>query len=205
LALPAPLTEANVAAVLFRRQYILQNGLQLALAPGAAILDRRQQPLEIADSGRQNLHLAQSALYRLQTLAHEAKRFAQALFEGGVQFLVHRPAHGVQLFVVGLAHVAQSVFGATHQIFERRARMSRIFPAESDPVVDAPPLLLAHEVQGTGQRLADLRLHGQHLRAQSPRVPFRFFAGQTQFIAQGAIQPCSPVARNPQQQRHHAA
>ena len=51
----------------------------------------------VADAGSQAMHFAQTPMDLLQPVADLLERFAEALLQGGVEFLVHGLAHGFQL------------------------------------------------------------------------------------------------------------
>ena len=70
---------------------------ELDLAPRAARLDVGQDFLQVADAICERLHLAQAAVYLLEPLADGAEGLAEARLERGLQPLVHRGAHLVEL------------------------------------------------------------------------------------------------------------
>ncbi len=70
---------------------------ELNLAPGAARLDVREHPLEIAHAGREALHLAETPVHGLEPLAHLRERFAQPLLQGRRETFVDRLPHLVEL------------------------------------------------------------------------------------------------------------
>ena len=102
-ALAAVRARRDIRRELVGRQHLLEQRGQLHLAPGAARLDVGQHALEVADAGRQRLHLAQAAMHLLEPLADQLERFAEALFERGVQLFVDGAAHLLELAgIVGL-------------------------------------------------------------------------------------------------------
>ena len=89
-ALPA---RRGVRDVLLRREHLLEERAELHLAPCPARLHVREDLLEVADAGREGLHLAEPALHRLEPLRHELERVAEPLLERALELLVHRLAH----------------------------------------------------------------------------------------------------------------
>ena len=66
--------QLHPARVLAAGEHLLQDRLQLHLAPSATGLDVAQHALEVVHPGGQLLHLAQAALDLLQPLGHQLER-----------------------------------------------------------------------------------------------------------------------------------
>jgi hypothetical protein len=97
----------DLASVLLGRQHLLEQRLQLHLAEHAARLDVGQHPLQVAHALRQRLHLAQALVHLLQPLGHLPEALAQPGLQRGLQLLVDRLAHLVELGGVGLLQDGQ--------------------------------------------------------------------------------------------------
>ena len=78
----------------------LEQRAQLDLGPGAARLDVGEHALEVADAGGQALHLPEALLHGLELVADQLERLAEALLECGLELLVHRLAHLLELLLV---------------------------------------------------------------------------------------------------------
>ena len=113
------LARRDVGGVLLRREHLLEQGAELDLAPRAARLDVGQHALEIADARGQRLHLAQAAMHLLEPLAHHLERLGEALLQRGVEFLVHRLAHLLQLGGVVLLQLLQLALQGPAHLGER--------------------------------------------------------------------------------------
>ena len=111
---------ATLASYWLGRQHLLEQRAQLHLAPGAARLHVGQHLLEVADAGRQRLHLAQALVHLLEPLAHLLERLAEALLERALEPLVHGLAHLLELGRVVLLQLAQAVV-------DRRAQVAQTF------------------------------------------------------------------------------
>jgi hypothetical protein len=92
----------DLASVLLGRQHLLEQRLQLHLAEHAARLDVGQHPLQVAHALRQRLHFAQALVHLLQPFGHLPEALAEPGFQRGLQLLVDRLAHLVELGGVGL-------------------------------------------------------------------------------------------------------
>ena len=82
-----------VAFILLGREDLLQKIFKLNLAPRTSRGDVRENPLEIADTGSQALHLPKTLLYLFQTFADQTEGFAESRFERGLQLLVNGLPH----------------------------------------------------------------------------------------------------------------
>lgn len=87
----------DVAGVLIGRQGFLQQRRQLRFAENTPRLDVGEDPLQVPHAGRQRLHLAEAPLHRLQPLGDLGERLGEPGFQRGLQFLVHRGPHLLQL------------------------------------------------------------------------------------------------------------
>ena len=92
--------DVHVALELAGREDLLEQRAQLDLGPGAARLDVGEHALEVADAGGQGLHLPQPLLHRLELVADELERLAEALLERGLELLVDGGAHLLELLLV---------------------------------------------------------------------------------------------------------
>ena len=107
----------HVALELRRREDLLEERAQLDLGPGAARLDVGEHALEVADAGREALHLPQPLLHRLELVADELERLAEALLERGLELLVDGDAHLLELLLVaGLELDEARVDGGAHAV-----------------------------------------------------------------------------------------
>ena len=70
---------------------------ELHLAPHAARLHVGQHALQVADAGRERLHLAQAPVHLLQAVGHQLERLAEPLLERGLQLFVDGRAHLLEL------------------------------------------------------------------------------------------------------------
>ncbi len=90
----------HVPLVLGGRENLLENSGQLILAQNALRLHVRQHLFQVADSGRERLHLAQALLHELEPLAHQFERLAEPRLQRLVELLVDRLAHLFELLAV---------------------------------------------------------------------------------------------------------
>ena len=90
-----------------RRQHLFQNRSQLHFRPRSAHLHVRQYLLQVADAGREVLHLAQPILNRFQSLTDESERVAETLFKGSLELLVHGFPYFLEPPIVMLTHVSE--------------------------------------------------------------------------------------------------
>ena len=121
----------DVLLVLLGRHHLLEQRGELRLAEHAARLHVGQHPLQVADAGGERLHLAQPLVHQLEPLGDLAERLGQALLERGVQLLVHRLAHLLELGSVVLLQALQLWSSAPYaQGFEsaRSGRSARSRP-----------------------------------------------------------------------------
>ena len=88
--------------VLLVREHLFEQRLELHFAEHAARLDVGQHALQVADALRQRLHLAQPLVHLLQPVGHLLEAFAQPRLQRGLQLLVDRAAHLLELGGVGL-------------------------------------------------------------------------------------------------------
>src|SRR5207248_11622206 len=84
---------AHVALVLFRREHLRKQVFELHLAPCSSSRHVAQNALEIADSGGEVLHFAESFMNLLEALAHEAERLTEAGLKRGLELLIDRLPH----------------------------------------------------------------------------------------------------------------
>ena len=82
------------------RKYLLEQRAKLNFRPRSSGLHVGEHALQVADSGRKALHLAEPPLHRFKPVAHELERFAETLLKRYVQLLVDGLAHLVELLLV---------------------------------------------------------------------------------------------------------
>ena len=186
--LVAARTRGNVLFILLGSQNLIEQGFQLNLAPGPARLDVGQHLLQVADTGGQRLHLAESLVHQFQPLADQLERIAEALLQRRVQLLVHRLAHLFQLAgVVGLyraearfdryAQLLEALFVALRQARQLLGKRFKLLPLQGTELSDL-------RRQGLGQPIQRLRL----LLAVAASSVCRFLAPACQFLPQLALQ-----------------
>jgi hypothetical protein len=98
----------DVGAVLLGREHLLEQRRQLHLAEDAARLHVGEHAVERAHVARQALHLPEPLVHLLEPLGHLAEALAQPLLERGVQLLVHRGAHLLELALVAFLERRQA-------------------------------------------------------------------------------------------------
>jgi hypothetical protein len=108
-AIVAAGTGRDVGRVLFRCQHLFQQRAELHLTEDTARLDVGQHALQIADAGGQRLHLAETLVHLFEPFTDLLERFAQALLQGLLQFLVHHMPHLVELAAVLRLQVLEPV------------------------------------------------------------------------------------------------
>ena len=169
-------------------QNLIEQGFQLNLAPGPARLDVGQHLLQVADTGGQRLHLAESLVHQFQPLADQLERIAEALLQRRVQLLVDRLAHLFQLAgVIGLdcaearldryAQLLEALFVALRQARQLLGKRFKLLPLQGTELSDL-------RRQGLGQPIQRLRL----LLAVAASSVCRFLAPACQFLPQLALQ-----------------
>ncbi len=80
-ALQAVLLDLCIAQILVGRQELFEQHAELHLAPGAARLHIAEHALEVADAGRERLHLAEPRMHAFELFLHRAERFRQPLVQ----------------------------------------------------------------------------------------------------------------------------
>ena len=79
---------------------LLEDVAEGDLAPRAARLDVAENALQIADTGRQSLHLADALMHSGQRIIDHLERCAEPLFKGRLELFVDRLPHLLQLLGV---------------------------------------------------------------------------------------------------------
>ena len=113
-ALRAPWLRGHVLGVLVRRQYVPQDRTKLDFAQDTTRFHIREHTLEVAHPRGDVLHVAKTAIHRLELAAHLFERSPEAVVEGGGELLIHRgpdclelelviPTNSAELHVDGLA------------------------------------------------------------------------------------------------------
>ncbi len=96
-------------------QHLGEDAAERDLAPGAARLDIGQHPLQVADAGRQRLHLAHTLEHLLELVADQLEAGAEPVLEGLVQLFIDCGAHRLELFGVVAAHRFEPALDRTLQ------------------------------------------------------------------------------------------
>ncbi len=99
-ALRAARLRGNVLGVLVGRENVPQNRTELDFAQDAARFHIREHTLEIAHPRGDVLHVAKTAIHRLELAAHLLERCAQTVVEGRGELLVHGRANRLELSLV---------------------------------------------------------------------------------------------------------
>ena len=124
---------------------MLQQRRQLGFAKNATGLDVGQQMLEVAHTGSQCLHFTQPLVHLLQPVGHLLETLAQTRLQRGLQFLIHRGTHLVELGRIGGLQLRQL-------FFQRFAHFAH-----------APCIGLAHARELRGQRIRQCFLQQRQL------------------------------------------
>jgi hypothetical protein len=152
---------------LLRRQHFGQQRSELHLAPHAARLHVRQHTLQVADARRQRLHLTQTPVHLLQPVGHDLERFAEALLERRLEFLVDRRPHLLEFGRIVDAQCIQPLFDrdahCVQALLVRQRELGQLF-AET---LKLPLLQSGHVGQLLLGRFAKLADCAAHFVAQS--------------------------------------
>ena len=175
----------HVALELRRREDLLEQRAQLDLGPGAARLDVGEHALEVADAGREALHLPQPLLHRLELVADELERLAEALLERGLELLVDGDAHLLELLLVaGLELDQPRVHGGAHAVQRLAVGLGHL----AEPLghaVELGALHLGHGVELRGELLVAVGEAARELGARLARGGGRLLARGAQLLAHG--------------------
>ena len=202
----------NLRGKLVGREDLFEQAGQLRLAKDAAGLHVGQQMLEVPHALRQRLHLAQALVHLLQPVGHLLEALAQACLQRGLELLVHRGAHFVELGGVGRLQLGQLlVQRVAHGRQAARVGIVQLGQSSGGGLAHAGQL----GVQGVGYRLlkqrellakgVDLgvlraRGFGTLLRQRLleggqglAQLLARTLAGLLHFVAQFALQPLAAL------------
>ena len=124
----------HIILVLLRRQHIFQDRTELDFTHNTAGLYIGQNPLQIADTFGQRLHLAKAFIHLFQTLTDLLKRLTQPLIQRRLKFLIHGLTHLFQLLRIVRTNSFQLVrnsrpnplqilTGHLHELSGRRIRL----------------------------------------------------------------------------------
>ena len=138
----------------------LPDRAELHFAPIATSFHVGENPLQVVDTACQLLHFAEAAVHLFQLLAHQSKRFAEALLQRALEFLIHCLAHSFELLRV-------------------------VFLDTSEAILDGFSQRIEAALVG-GAQLGDA---GAHLSAQPVRRFGRFGASSRQLFPQRTIVP----------------
>ena len=100
----------HVAGILPRCHELFQEHFQLDFTPCPPRFHIGQYPFQIAHAHRQPVHLAQSLMDFFKAFGDEPERFAQTLFQCGMQFFIDGLAHFFQFFRIVRLQVADFFF-----------------------------------------------------------------------------------------------
>ena len=165
-ALGAARHGGDVGRVLLGGEDLLEQGRQLHLAEHAARLHVGQHAAQRTDIARQQLHLAQALVHLLEPLGHLPEALAQALLERGVQLLVDRGTHLLELALVALLQCAEPPFVGLRQCRQLRAQAVGQ-PAQGGVLRIARRLALLRQGVRRGlQGVAHLLLHRRQLHTK---------------------------------------
>ena len=195
----------HVALELAGRQDLLEQRAQLDLGPGAARLDVGEHALEVADAGGQGLHLAQPLLHRLELVADQLEGLAETLLERGLQLLVHRGAHLLELLLVARLQLDDpGVDGGADAVEGGLVGGAEL----GQPLGDAGQLLaldLGHAAERPGQHVVARGEAARELLAGRARRALRLFARGAQLRAdrvRAALRTCSGAHEQCDEQHH---
>ena len=117
--LTAAWTGGDVLLVLLCCQQLFEDVAQLVLTEDALGLDIGQHLLQVPHTAGDRLHFTEPFVHLLQTLAYLLERFAQSLFQGGLQLLIDRLAHLVQALAIVLTHFGELLLNRAPHILDR--------------------------------------------------------------------------------------
>ena len=190
--------DVDVLLVLPGRQDLAQQGAQLHLGPRAARLDVGEHALEVADPGRQALHLAEALLHGLELVADQLERLAETLLERDVELLVHGLAHLFELLLVAVLQLAHAgVEGGADAVERGLVGLAELLEAGGD-TVELGALDVAHALERDGQRVVGGREAARELVAGLARGATGLFAPLTELVAQ-RVGAALRAARRPRQ------
>ena len=183
----------DVLLILLGGEHLVEQGLELDFAPGAARLDVGQHLLQVADAGGQRVHFAEALVHLFQPFAHELERVAEALLKCRVQLLVNRLAHLFELAgVVGLdcpeacfdrdAQLLEALFIALCQPRQLLGESLQLLALQGAELTDLPR-------QRLGETIKRLCL----FLPVAARRARRFLAHACEFLAQLALQTFQPA------------
>ena len=104
----------HLRSILLGRKHLFEQGPELRFAKHPACLDIGEEMLEIAYPLCQGLHLAQSLVNHFETFGHLPETLSQPLLQRGMQLLVHRLPHLIELAGIALLQLG-------HLRFQREA------------------------------------------------------------------------------------
>ena len=88
------------------------------LPKGSAGLHIGEHTLQISHPTSQFLHIPKSLVDLFQPFTNQLKRFSQASFQRGLEFLIHSGAHLLQLLCIVLAHLIQLALQSRPQLLK---------------------------------------------------------------------------------------
>ena len=157
----------DVLCILAWRQHFIEQRAELHLAPASARLDVGHDPLEVTHAHRQRLHLAQALVHLLQAVRHHLERFTEALLERGLQLLVDRRAHLLELGgVVGAQRVQALLDRDAHGVEALLVRL-REFGQLFAEALQLPVLNVGHVGQLLLRAFPEFQDRAAHFVAQA--------------------------------------
>ncbi len=159
----------DIARILVGGEDLLEDVAEGHLAPGSPRFDIAEDPLQIADAGRQRLHLADALMHPGQELVDHLEGRAEPLLQGSLELFVDCLPHLLELRgILGTQHV-QAAFNRVAQ----RVLLGLGLPGElryrnTEAVPQLLKGLLHLLAQGSGVRRS---LFAQQFGAQSALLP----------------------------------
>ena len=107
----------DIARVLVGREDLLEDVAERHLAPGPPRFDVAEDALQVADTCRQRLHLADALVHSGQRIVDHLERRAEPLLEGSLELFVDRLPHLLELRgILRAQHVQAALNGIAQRV-----------------------------------------------------------------------------------------